>query len=227
MPDEERTRQVPLSGEPAAEPTQDPPKAPAPTATGNDKITILKHRFSGIAMGRDEEYPTARLELAIRNVSNSTIATALFEAVFYDGEGNIVDTVRHTEVELRPETSRAIHITSAIPISEDDGVVSYAVRLVRAATADTEKVQFRTQEMRPTESGEEEVSGVVKNLSEVKLDAAVVIAFFDPQKENIGTRVLVLKDMEPNTVRTFALRFRPQEGDTVRSCTLAVGEIVE
>ena len=58
-----------------------------------------------------------------------------------------------------------------------------------------------------------------------KTDAAIVTTFYDPKKENIGTRVLVLKDIEPKTVRPFRVRFKPQEGDTVRSFSIALGDI--
>jgi hypothetical protein len=176
-------------------------------------------------MPREAEYPTARVDLAIRNVSDSTIATAVFEAIFYDKEGSVVDTVKHREVELRPETSRLIHITTSIPVYDYDQIASYDVRLVRTATADVEKVQLLRYEIATIETGEEKVWGVAKNISEAKTDAAVVATFYDPKKENIGTRVLVLRDMEPNTVRQFDLRFKPQEGDTVGSCSIIVGEL--
>jgi hypothetical protein len=167
-------------------------------------------------------YPTPTgVELAIRNVSDSTIATAVFEAVFYDQEGNILDTVKHREIDLKPDTSRAIHITSSI--NEIDKVKSYGVRIIRTTTADVEKVQLRRHEMRTTEAGEEEISGTVKNISEVKTDAALVATFYDPKKENIGTKVLVLRDIEPNTIRQFDFKFKPQEGDIVRSYSLNVG----
>jgi hypothetical protein len=171
-----------------------------------------------------EKYPDG-LELAIRNVSDSTIATAVFEAVFYDKEGNILDTIQHREVDLKPDTSRAVHIS----FSKFDckQVKSYDVRIIRTTTADVEKVQLRRHEIGTTQTGEEEISGTVKNLSEVKTDAALVATFYDGRKEAIGTKVLVLRDIEPNAIRQFDLRFRPQEGDRVRTYTLDVGEIVE
>jgi hypothetical protein len=222
---DEVTKAVASSKEQAVEEAKAPPKMPAPTATGNDRITILKHNLTQISMDRGAEYPTARVDLAIRNVSDSTIATAVFEAIFYDKEGNIVDTVKHREVELKPETSRLIHITTSIPVYEYDQIASYDVRLVRTATADVERVQLLRYEIATIETGEEEVWGVAKNISEVKTDAAVVATFYDAEKENIGVRVLLLRDIEPNTVRRFDLRFKPHEGDTVRNCSIIVGEL--
>ena len=115
---------------------------PEPSATGNETIAILKHLFSEIDGARGEGYAATRVDLAIRNVSDTTIATAVFEGVFYDFDGNVVDTVKHKEVEFKPETSRLIHVTSSIPIYERDDIGSYAVRLVRATTADVEKFQL-------------------------------------------------------------------------------------
>ncbi|GAI57443.1 unnamed protein product, partial [marine sediment metagenome] len=168
-------------------------------------------------------YP-AGAELAIRNVSDSTIATAVFEAVFLDIEGNILDTVEHRESDLKPERSRAILINTSIP--ESDKVKSYDVRIIRTTTADVEKVQLRRHEIRTTETGEE-VRGIVKNLSEVKTDAALVATFFDPKKETIGTKVIILRDIEPGTIRQYQFKFKPQEGDVVRTYTLNIGEIEE
>jgi hypothetical protein len=124
---------------------------PEPTATGNEKVTILKHALS---RKKSDEFldespesitnSTMGAELAIRNVSDSTIATLLFEALFYDVEGNILDTVKHREINLRPKTSRAIYIQTLIALN--NRVKSYAVRITRTITADVEKVQLRRYE---------------------------------------------------------------------------------
>jgi hypothetical protein len=217
LSDTKRPTEVPI--QPGVEESKAPPKTPAPTATGNEKIEILKHHLSETDLGSDGT-PRARpgVELAIRNVSESTIATAVFEAVFYDEEGNIVDQVKHEEITLEPETSRAILI--ACPPHQYDLVKSYDARVVRTTTADVEKVQLRRHETWTTETGEEEIKGIVKNISQVKTDAAVIATFYDANEENIGTQVVVLRDIEPNTIRQYGLSFRPQEGDVVSRYTL-------
>jgi len=192
---------------------------PEPTATGNEKITILKHKLSEMTMDYRGGEGSSGVELAVRNVSDSTIASAAFEAVLYDIEGNILDTVKHREIDLKPNTSRAINITSSMP--ERDKVKSYNVKITRATTADVEKVQLRRHEIKTTEAGEE-VRGIVKNISEVKTDAALVATFYDPKKENIGTKVLILKDIEPDNIKQFHFLFKPQEGDMVRTYTLNI-----
>jgi acylphosphatase len=126
---------------------------------------------------------------------------------------------------LKLDTSRAIRVNSSIPFFESHKVKSYDVRVVRTTTADVERVQIRRHEVTTTEAGEEEISGIVKNISDVKTDAAVVWTFYDPKKENIGTKVVILRDMEPNAIRQYGFRFKPQEGDTVRSYNIIVGEI--
>jgi hypothetical protein len=73
--------------------TNEKPEFPEPTATGNEEIAIMKHSLSQLDMrkagaGAKNFYCT---ELAIRNISESTIATAIFEVIFYDVNGNIVD----------------------------------------------------------------------------------------------------------------------------------------
>ena len=94
-------------------------------------------------------------------------------------------------------------------------------------TADDEKIQLQRHEIRTTDAGEEEVRGIAKNISEVKTDAALVATFLDSKKGNIGTRVVILRDIEPNTIRQFDFKFKPQEGDIVGTYTLNIGDIVE
>jgi len=198
---------------------------PKPIATGNEKITILKHHLSEMAMDFRGGGSTSSAELAIRNVSDSTIATAVFEALFYDIEGNTVDTVKRREIDLKPSTSRAIIINSSI--RDPHKVKSYNIRVIRMTTTDFEKVQLRGHMIRTTEAGEEEVRGTVKNISDVKTDTALVATFYNPKKENIGTKVLILRDIEPDSIRQFHFKFKPQEGDIVRTYTLNIGEIAD
>jgi hypothetical protein len=218
--------QVALPTEDAAQQVIELPKIPEPTATGNDKIAILKHEFS--LTDPVSELPTPPgVELAIRNVSERDIATATFEVTFYDQSGQIISTVKRNEVELKPETSRALRIDSSTPHYESERVKSYAVRLVRTTTTDVERVQARRHEIRTIETGEEQISGIVKNISEHKTDAAVVWAFFDPANENIGTRVVILRDIEPYTIRQYEFKFMPQEGESVRSYSITIGTVVD
>ena len=196
---------------------------PEPTATGNERITILKHSL----VAAEENYPDEReasVDLAIRNVSEVTIASAIFEVVFYDIEGNILDTVEHREIDLKPNTSRGIVINCSQ--QHNLALKSYSVKITRTTTTDVEKVQLRRHEIKTTGTGEE-VSGVVKNISSVKTDAALVATFYNPKKENIGVRVIVLRDIEPNNIRQFCFLFKPQAGDVVRTYTLNTGEMVE
>jgi len=222
LSDAENPREAPR--EQSAEKARESPTTPTPTATGNEKIAILKHNLS-VRVPIGDYLNPAGLDLAIRNISDSTIATAVFEAVFYDEKGNIVEQVRHGEVTLESETSRAIHI--ACSPYEDERVKSYAVRVTRTTTADIERVQLRRHEMRTTETGEEEITGIAKNISQVKSDAAVIATFYDAQQEIIGTKVVVLRDIEPDAIRQYELRFKPQKGDEVSRYTLRIAEIAE
>jgi hypothetical protein len=226
MPGSENTQAATLSNEQSTLEINALPKPPVPTATGDERITILKHDLS--LTDPVVEYPTpAGIELAIRNVSGRDIATTTFEATFFDLEGQVVSTVKHNEVEFKPETSRAIRIDCSLPHYESDKVKSYAVRVVKTTTTDVESVQLRRHELRTTEDGEEYAWGIVKNLSETKADAAVIWTFSNPKKENIGTRVVVLKDIEPNTIRQYEFKFKPPEGETVRNYSITVGQIAE
>ncbi len=219
------TQAVALAGEPAV-PEAVPPKTPAPTATGDDKIEILSHSLSQMNVPLDGTRRTRPgLEVAIRNISGKTIATAMFEAVLYDAEGSILETIAQREIALEAERSRAVVI--GIPPYYEDQVKSYAVRVTRTTTTDVEPVQLRRHLAVTTETGEEEISGIVINLSPTKTDAAVVATFYDPHEVNIGIQVVVLRDIEPNAPREYGLSFKPPAGESVAQFTLAIGQVVE
>ncbi len=222
----ENTREATSALEPSTVQVDQLPKVPPPTATGDDRVTILKHELT--LTDPSEEFPTpAGVELAIRNISGQEIATAIFEATFYDQAGQVVSTVKHNEIEFKPDTSRAIRITSTVPHYESYKVKSYAVRLVWTTTTDEESIQLRRHELNTTADGEEHVWGIAKNIGSVKTDAAVVWTFYDPQKQDLGTRVVILRDIEPKTIRQYAFTFKPPKGNTVRTYTVTVGRIEE
>jgi hypothetical protein len=195
-------------------------KTPEPTAIGNEQIDILWHRIAGGTIGRKQ---LRQIEFAIRNVTGTTIASAVFEAIFYDKEGNVLDTVKHREIDFRPGFSRGVFISC--PGQYNLLFKSYGVKIIRTTTADIEKVQLRSLKMITNDASEEEVRGIVKNISSVKTDAAVVAVFNDYQGEKVGVKVLVLKDIEPDSVRHFHISFKPQQGDAVRSCNVTIGDL--
>jgi len=164
------------------------------------------------------------VELAIRNVSSSTIATASFEAVFYDIEGNVIDTTTYQTVDLPPGTSRTIHIEYKAPKNEGE-LKSYDVRVTRTTSAETERFHITHKELKVTGTGENEVSGIVKNLSDVKVDAIVFAVFYNMDKRDIGEKAALIREIEPHGMKNFAFVFKPQEGDDVASYTLNVGEL--
>ncbi len=226
MSELENTPQATIAIEPPTVEIDELPKAPVPTATGDDRVTILKHELT--LTDPTEEYPTpAGVELAIRNISRQEIATVIFEATFYDQAGQVVSTVKHNEIEFKPDTSRAIRITSTVPHYESYKVKSYAVRLVRTTTTDEESIQLRRHELNTAADGEEHIWGIAKNIGPATTDAAVVWTFYDPQKQDLGTRVVILRDIEPNTIRQYEFTFKPPKGNTVRTYTVTVGRIEE
>ncbi len=148
------------------------------------------------------------------------MAIITFEAIFYDAQGNIADTVKHTELHLRPNTSRGCNIISWQD-PDKIKIKSYNLKVKRAITADIEKVQICNQMIKTTAEGED-ISGIVKNISESKTDAALVANFVDSNNEKIGSKVIILRDIEANSVRQFHFIFKPQSGDMVRTYSLNV-----
>ncbi len=195
---------------------------PEPVAIGNDMVVILNHHI------QDPDI-TARgdkrsIDMAIRNVSDKTFATLVFEAVFYDSVGNIMSTTRHREYELKPNVSRGIHIVPGK--LESDMFKTYKVSIIRALTTDIEKVQLRRHEIRSIDGGEE-VRGTLKNLSDVKTDAALIATFKDSKGEKIGTKIIPMKDIEPGSSKNFQFTFNAPSGEKVMEYTLNIGDLVE
>ena len=198
------------------------PNYPEPTATGNEKIAIMKHSLSQLDMrkagaGAKNLYC---VEIAVRNISESTIATAIFEVDFYDVYGNLVDTVRHKELDIKPNISRALFIASTAD-PDTIRIKSYNCKLTKTITADIEKIRICRHVIRTVEDGEE-IEGIVKNISPIKTDAALVANFSDYKNENIGNKVIILKDIEPDCTKQFSFIFKPQEGDSVRTYSLYI-----
>jgi hypothetical protein len=196
---------------------------PVPKAIGDSSIVILSH-------SRQVDYntngePLYFVDLSIRNVSDRTIATALFDIIYYDSEGAVLDTVRYKEHELKPNNSRNIRIN----INNNIGklVKSYNINLLKTVTADVEKVLLCRNEIRTTETGAEEIRGILKNISNVKTDVALIANFMDPKKEKVGTVVIFVKDIEPCSFKKFQFVFNPPEGETVKTYTLDIGDIIE
>jgi hypothetical protein len=196
---------------------------PLPVVNGNNVIEILKHNF----IDGDNTFGCGNIGggiyISIKNISNMTVAMALFEAIIYDSEGHILDCLKHKELEIRPYNARAI--TIRIDNMKCSKVKSYRVNLTKTVTIDREKVQLRQNEMRTIEYNLKEVTGTIKNISEYKTDAVVIATFFNTGKEEIGKKVLKIVDIEPDSVRKFNLTFYSAE-NTVKTYSLDIGEII-
>jgi uncharacterized protein YqfB (UPF0267 family) len=95
------------------------------------------------------------------------------------------------------------------------------------STADVEKIQLIRNESRTIEAGRKEISGILKNISDVKTDTVLVVTFLDSNKEINGIRVLEVKNIEPDCVRKFSLTFTPVKGDSVKTCLIDIGEMIK
>jgi hypothetical protein len=199
---------------------------PVPTVTGDDRIHILKHNFQDVgSLDVGISQLKSGIELAVRNVSGVTVATAIFEAEVYDSGGNVLTTVNHKECEIKPNTSRAFLLT--VDKVKEDKARSYSIKVIKTVTTDVEKVQLRRNEKRAIAAVGEEISGILKNISDIKTDAVLVATFLDAKQEKVGMRVLAMKDIEPNSIRKFSLIFTPPPGEVVKTYSLDIGEMIE
>ena len=193
------------------------------SVVGNESIHILKHRLeyrNGVSGVR-----VPVVEIAMRNISEITVSNVVFEAVFYDSNDEIIDIVKHNEIEFKPQTSRAFGIPC--PTGAGNRVKGYQIRISRMAKSSEEKVQLRQHKISTGETGEEEISGIVKNISTVMTNAVLVASFLDKDGEKIGAKAIFMKNIEPDSYRRFHFVFRPAQGDQVMTYTLSVISDIE
>jgi hypothetical protein len=193
---------------------------PIPIVKGSDKILIMRHSFRE----NNEEYnrgmPMSYIDVSIRNISGETIATAIFEAIFYDVEGNILDNVRHKELELKPDSSRAIvivsnKITTVLP-------KSYSINIVKVITTDVEKVQLLDHKVKTIETGAEEVRGILKNIGAFETDAVLIATFQDSRGEIIGTKAILVRGIGPGAFKSFYFVFDTPGEEKIRKYTFTL-----
>ncbi|MDD3678167.1 MAG: FxLYD domain-containing protein [Dehalococcoidales bacterium] len=201
------------------EETDGPVILPEPMVYGNDKISIIKHKLEEMQV-YNVIYKIS-VDFAIKNISDQTIATLVFEIKFYDEKGKVIDTVLHKETAFRPGTSRGI----CVPTNETvtPGIIkSYEARITRMTTTETEKVQLRSQTLNDLPTGETELSGSLKNISASKTDAALLVTFATHLDEFIGDKVLIVRNIEPDQVKNFSLKYTPHSNAAIEKYTIRI-----
>jgi hypothetical protein len=105
---------------------------PIPMASGNDRISIIKHTFQelDLVLSNADGEVRSRVSISLMNVSEDIINTAIFEAEFYDLYGESLGTVHHEEYDIKPKTRRAFFITT-------DSIEEYKAKSYKIRTIDT------------------------------------------------------------------------------------------
>jgi hypothetical protein len=189
----------------------------APVTVDNNMLKILNHEpFRAGGFSRISE---CGVSISVRNITEETIASAVFEIAFFDIEGTKLHSMKHKELEIPPTTSRRVIINC--PGSFSDVFNSYSIKIIKVNTAAVEKVILLKKEIRKI--GErEDVQGLVKNISNVNTDAALVVTFQDYKDEIIGCKVIIIRRINSGDTRQFHFLFKPQEGEVVKRCNLDV-----
>ncbi len=198
---------------------------PVPTAIGNNEIQILDHSLQTIELFSSGQRPETLINMAIRNISEKTIATAFLEIILLDGSGIILDKIVHKELYILSKSGRRFDI--AIKNEIRNKVKSYNIRVSKTITADVEKVQICSHRIRTNDNGEEEVAGSVKNISDVKTDTAIVATFKDKLENVIGVKILHIKNIEPGRIKNFDIVFTNPLHEHINSVNLDLGDIIE
>ena len=190
-----------------------------PKAIGNNSLYVLKHElYTADMIPRGPNSDGAKL--VIKNPLDKTISNAVFNVKFFDIENNVVCKFEHRESNIKPGNSRQIFIFPSKPTRY--ALKSYDINVIRVTTADVEKVQICGHEIKTNETGEEEVTGTVKNLFSAKTDAILIATFYNKDNSAIGSKAVILRDLEPDSINKFSFKFQPQEGEKIRTYNLKV-----
>ena len=198
----------------------EPGEMPEPMVFGNDMVSITKHSLLEIQI-YNCMYKVS-VDFAIKNISDKTIATLIFEARFYNKNGKLMDTIVHRESDFGPGVNRGIDIPSNAVVIP--GIIkSYEVRIIKMTTTEMEKVQLRNQDMKiDPVTGGAALRGIVKNISDAKTDAVVLLAFNNYKKEFIGDKVVIIRDIEPGQLKKFDFKYRPYGGEIADGFNIAI-----
>jgi hypothetical protein len=197
---------------------------PDPIAIGNDSLSIMHHEITEMKEDERKVVHPYGVKLAIRNNSNKKIATSLFEAIFFDINGNIVDKVTYKTKDLDAEVSRAINIYSTI--LEETKVKSYFVKVTKTITTDVEKIQICNCRAKSTVNGEE-ITVIFKNLSEIPISAVIMVDLFNLKDEIIGSRAMELDQINANEIRQCNFLFELPPGENLVRFEPNVVEIIQ
>lgn len=204
---------------------------PIPLVVDNDRIKILKHALHDMDDNIDPFNNTLKtsVDLAIKNVSDKTVSTAIFSCIFYDSEGNVLNKIYHKEYDIKPNACRLISISTIETLAKikSEYAKSYNVTLIKTITTDTEKIQLLRSEVKEMSSNSKEVIGLLKNISDVIVDTVVAVTFLDNAEEKIGMKILQVKDIKPYSTRQFSLVFTPPEGYIVKTHIIDIGETIK
>ncbi len=70
--------------------------------------------------------------------------------------------------------------------------------------------------------GELDITGLVKNISAVKTDVSITANYLNLKNEDLGSRAIVITNIEPKSYREFKISFKPPESEIVNACALKI-----
>ncbi|HAS04758.1 MAG TPA: hypothetical protein DCR71_03220 [Dehalococcoidia bacterium] len=194
-------------------------KAPEPVANGNKQVEIVSHK---VLPKSGEGSPGKGVYLEIKNITSAAIGKLTLQTLMFDAKEYVIDTVEKTVTDFQCDKTRILRIVTS---AENADVKSYEVKITNIAVTPVAVATGDERKILP--NGDVNVSGMIKNVSGIKTDASIAVTFLDTKKEEPGTVVLPVKDIEPGSVKNFSLLFRPPTGEKVKTYTIDIGETAE
>jgi hypothetical protein len=196
---------------------------PAPVLTGNEYINIYKHDLV-----KDEDvhsgHARAELTLAISNISNITIATAVFDVSFLNDEGQVLEYKQQKEREIKVGTNRGVVVEANKEISRD--IYSYRVSINKITTVETEKAQIVFCEANTLDEKTDSIFCVIKNISDETADTAFVAEFINKKQVRLGYKSVAVRQIPPHGKKQFRLTFEAPAGEKTMNIKYELADLI-
>jgi hypothetical protein len=198
---------------------------PLPDVSGNDMVGILSHSLGIFTDEANTDNTHMALDMSIQNISENTLARAIFKVEFIDANGKVLSETMHEEFEINIDEYREVAV-----IAEGvdyNSIKSYKVNVYKTVPAEIEPIIFKSHEVKILETGNYEVSGIIKNISNNKEMCAVVTVMKDDNDEIIASRVIQISDIDPGQYKLFTIDFSSPDDRMVYSYMLRLANMVD
>ncbi len=205
-------------------------KAPEPVASGNEKVEILSHSL--ILKKATSQKAGKGVSFSVKNNAGASIGKLVFEAVFFDAKGNVIDTVERNVIDFEADKTYSLRIDTEK--AEKVDIASYEVHIKKMVLTPVPKVEgdqriviikHSFQDTGLLDVGITHIKrGIelsIRNVSGQAIASAIfAVDLFDAEGNFITMLKHTESDIQPNTSRAFLIQTTSVTDDIIRSYSI-------